>query len=81
MMTRLLGKPINRKQIQRIFRKMSYITSSKSKKKLYGQKYPNVRAYRPNQVLEAELTYLHCDIDRWVCLFKVFIQCIYNGMN
>jgi transposase len=32
MLTRILGIPVNRKRVQRIFRKMGYITPAKSKK-------------------------------------------------
>ena len=72
MLTRLLGRPINRKRIQRIFRKMGYITPSKSKKEILRSKIPNVKADRPNQVWEANLTYIHCGIDGWGYLFNVF---------
>jgi putative transposase len=72
MLTRLLGRPINRKRIQRIFRKMGYITPSKSKKEILRSKIPNVKADRPNQVWEADLTYIHCGIDGWGYLFNVF---------
>ncbi len=51
---------------------MGYITSSKNKKKIIRSKGFNVRVGRPNQVLEADLTYLHCGIDRWGYLFNVF---------
>ena len=44
MLTRILGKPANRKRIQRIFRKMGYITPSKSKIEILRSKIPNVKA-------------------------------------
>lgn len=72
MLTRILGRPINRKRVQRIFRKMGYITPSKSKKEIMRSKVPNVKADRPNQVWEADLTYVHCGIDGWGYLFNVF---------
>ncbi|HEX6294464.1 MAG TPA: IS3 family transposase [Nitrososphaeraceae archaeon] len=72
MLTRILGIPINRKRVQRIFRKMGYITPSKSKKEILRSKVPNVKADRPNQVWEADLTYIHCGIDGWGYLFNVF---------
>jgi putative transposase len=71
MLTRLLDRPINRKRIQRIFRKMGYITPSKSKKEILCSKIPNIKADRPNQVWEADLTYVHCGIDGWGYLFNV----------
>src|SRR5512134_2349429 len=57
---------------ERIFRKMGYITPSKSKKEILRSKIPNVKADRPNQVWEADLTYIHCGIDGWGYLFNVF---------
>jgi transposase InsO family protein len=72
MLTRVLGIPINRKRVQRIFRKMGYILPSKSKKEILRTKIPNVKANRPNQVWEADLTYVHCGIDGWGYLFNVF---------
>ena len=60
MLTRILGRPINRKRVQRIFRKMGYITPSRRKKEIMRSKVPNVKADRPNQVWEADLTYIHC---------------------
>jgi putative transposase len=72
MLTRILGIPINRKRVQRIFKKMGYITPAKSKKEILRSKVPNVKANRPNQVWEADLTYIHCGIDGWGYLFNVF---------
>ena len=60
MLTRILGIPVNRKRVQRIFRKMSYITPSRRKKEIMHSKVPNVKADRPNQVWEADLAYIHC---------------------
>ena len=39
MLTRLLGRPINRKRIQRIFRKMVTLHHLKVRRKTYVQKY------------------------------------------
>lgn len=72
MLTRVLGRPINRKRVQRIFRKMGYITPSKKKREILRSKVPNVKADRPNQIWEADLTYIHCGIDGWGYLFNMF---------
>jgi len=72
MLTRILGIPINRKRVQRIFRKMGYITPSRRKKEIMRSKVPNIKANRPNQVWEADLTYIYCGIDGWGYLFNVF---------
>lgn len=72
MLTRILGIPVNRKRIQRIFRKMGYITPCRRKKEILHSKVSNVKADRPNQVWEADLTYIYCGIDGWGYLFNVF---------
>ena len=72
MLTRILGRPVNRKRVQRIFRKMGYITPSRSKKEIIHSKVSTIKADRPNQVWEADLTYVHCGIDGWSYLFNVF---------
>jgi transposase InsO family protein len=72
MLTRILGRPVNRKRVQRIFRKMGYITPSRSKKEIIRSKVSTIKADRPNQVWEADLTYVHCGIDGWGYLFNVF---------
>ena len=72
MLTRTLGIPVNRKRVQRIFRKMGYIIPSRRKKEIMRSKVPNVKADRPNQVWEADLTYIHCGIDGWGYLFNMF---------
>ena len=48
-LTRILGIPVNRKMVQRIFRKMGYITPSISKKEILRSKLPNVKADRPDR--------------------------------
>ena len=41
MLTRILGRPVNRKRVQRIFRKMGYITHHQEvRRKSFVQKYP-----------------------------------------
>jgi putative transposase len=71
MLTRILGIPVNRKMVQRTFRKMGYITPCRRKKDIIHSKVPNVKTDRPNQVWEADLTYIHCGIDGWGYLFNV----------
>jgi transposase InsO family protein len=72
MLTRILGIPVNRKRVQRIFRKMGYITPSRMKKEIMRSKVPNVKADRPNQAWEADLTCIHRGIDGWGYLFNMF---------
>ena len=49
-----------------------YYTPSRSKKEIIRSKVPTIKADRPNQVWEADLTYIHCGIDGWGYLFNVF---------
>jgi transposase InsO family protein len=72
MLTRILGIPVNRKRVQRIFRKMGYITPCIRKKEIIRSKVSTIKTDRPNQVWEADLTYVHCGIDGWGYLFNVF---------
>jgi len=72
MLTRILGIPVNRKRVQRIFRKMGYITPCRRKKEIIRSKVSTIKTDRPNQVWEADLTYVHCGIDGWGYLFNVF---------
>jgi len=81
MLTRILGIPINRKRVQRIFRKMGYISPAKSKKEIFRSKIPHIKANRPNQVWEADLTYIHCGIDGWGYLLNVFDIFIREGVG
>ena len=55
MLTRILGRPVNRRRVQRIFRKIGYITPSRRKREILCSKVPDAKADRPNQVLEADL--------------------------
>jgi hypothetical protein len=53
---------------------MGYITPYRRKKDIIRSKIPHVKATnRPNQIWEADLTYIHCGIDGWEGLP---LQCI-----
>ena len=66
------GVPTNRKNVQRISRKIGWFESQKSKKKI-------IRASRrrwfkpsgPNQLWETDITYIHCGIDGRCYCFNV----------
>jgi putative transposase len=72
MLTRELGIPINRKRVQRIFRRLGYVTPSRTKCEIIRSKEKPVRAIRPNEVWEVDMTYIWCGIDGWGYLFNVF---------
>jgi transposase InsO family protein len=72
MLTRIIGKPINRKRVQRIYRKLNLTTPSRKKREIIRSKYNIKKVDRPNEVWEVDLTYIHCGIDGWGYLFNVF---------
>lgn len=72
MLTREPGVPVNRKRVQRIFRKLGYSTPSRTKREIIRSKEKPVRAERPNEVWEVDMTYIWCGIDGWGYLFNVF---------
>ena len=81
MLTRILGRPVNRKRVQRIFRKMGYITPSRSKKEIIRSKVSTIKADRPNQVWETDLTYVHCGIDGWGAISLTYLTYLQeNGL-
>ncbi len=68
MLTRIMGKPINRKRVQRLYRKLNLtMIPSRKKREIIRLKYNNIKKVdRPNELWEADLTYIHCGIDGWV---------------
>jgi hypothetical protein len=50
MLTRILGRPVNRRRVQRIFRKIGYITPSRRKREIMRSKVPDAKPDRPNHV-------------------------------
>ena len=71
-LARSLGRPINRKRIQRIYRILDWIQPQKTKKQLLRATYDKrPKPTRPNELWEADLTYIHCGIDGWAYLFNV----------
>ena len=71
-LARELGRPINRKRIQRIYRILGWIEPQKTKKQLLRAGYDKrPKPTRPNELWAADLTYIHCGIDGWAYLFNV----------
>jgi putative transposase len=69
---RELGRPINRKRIQRIYRQLGWIQPQKRKNDLLrGAVNSRPRPTRPGELWEADLTYIHCGVDGWAYLFNV----------
>jgi len=71
-LARSLGRPINRKRIQRIYRILGWIQPQKTKKQFIRIAYDKrPKPTRPNELWETDLTYIHCGIDGWAFLFNV----------
>ena len=69
---RELGRPVNRKRIQRIYRQLGWIQPQKTKRQLLGAAYDRrPKPARPNELWEADLTHIHCGADGWAYLFNV----------
>jgi hypothetical protein len=64
MLTRVLGKSINRKRVQKIYHKLNLIMPSRKKREIIRSKYKDVKKVdRPQEIWEVDLTYVHCGID------------------
>lgn len=72
MLTRTLKIAVNRKRVQKIFRKLGYIVPSRTKREIIRSKNKTVQTSRPNEIWEVDLTYIYCGIDGWGYLFNVF---------
>ena len=73
MLTRVLGKSINRKRVQKIYHKLNLTIPSREKREIIRSKYKEVKKVdRPHEIWEVDLTYVHCGIDGWGYLFSVF---------
>jgi len=69
---RELGRPVNRKRIQRIYRYLGWIQPQKSKKQLLRAAYERrPKPTKPNELWETDLTYVFCGVDGWAYLFNV----------
>ena len=63
---------VNRKRIQRLYRQLGWTKPSMRKKQLLRaavNSRPNPTC--PNELWEADLTYIHCGLDGWAYLFNV----------
>ena len=72
--SRELGRPVNRKQIQRIYRKMGYIEPQKTKNEIIHTGRRLFKPKAPNQLWETDITYVWCGTDGWCYCFNV-IDC------
>ncbi len=71
MLSRELGRPVNRKQVQRVFRALNWIEPARKKADIIRSKGKTVKASRPYELWEADMSYVWCGIDGWCYLFNV----------
>lgn len=70
-LSRDLRVPVNRKRVQKVFHKLNWIEPAKTKSELIRSASKVVKASRPYEFWQTDLTYLWCGVDRWSYLFNV----------
>ncbi len=71
-LSRELRTPVNRKRVQKIFRTLNWIEPSKTKSQVIRSASKVVKASRPYEFWQTDMTYLWCgNADRWSYLFNV----------
>ena len=69
---RKTGNPINRKKIQRIYRKIGWIVPKISKSDIQNHRAAKLfKPSGPNQIWQTDITYIHCGVDGWCYCFNV----------
>lgn len=71
VLSKELRTPVNRKKVQRIFRALNWITPSMKKSEIIRSAAKLLRPEAPNELWEADMTYVWCGRDRWCYLFDV----------
>lgn len=71
MMRRELNIPVNRKRVGRVFHALKWIESSKKKSDIIRSSIKLVRATRPYELWETDITFVWCGVDGWCYLFNV----------
>ena len=70
-MSRRLGRPVNRKLVRRIYKRMGW-NQSKGASQGTKTRWKPVKASRPNQIWETDITYVWCGpVDGWCYCFNV----------
>lgn len=71
-LSRELHVPVNRKRVQKVFRALNWVEPARTKSQILRSTTRVVRATRPYEFWQTDLTYLWCgDADRWSYLFNV----------
>lgn len=69
--TREAGTPTNRKQVQRICRKIGHIQPQKKKNEIIRAGRRLFKPEAPNRLWETDVTYVWCGMDGWCYCFNV----------
>jgi len=65
-LSRELHAPVNRKRVQKVFRTLNWVEPAKTKSQIVRSATKVVRASRPFEFWQTDLTYLWCgNRDRW----------------
>jgi putative transposase len=70
MLRRELHVPINRKRVRRIFHALNWIEPSKKKSDIIRSQSKLVKATRPYELWETDITFVWCGVDGWCYLFN-----------
>jgi putative transposase len=70
-LSRELHVPINRKRVQKVFHVLNWIEPAKTKSQVIRSASKIVKASRPYEFWQTDMTYLWCGVDRWSYLFNV----------
>ena len=72
MLSKELGRPINRKQVRRIFYALNWLKPAQKKSDIIRNSARKpILPSGPAQLWEADMTYVWCGIDGWCYLFNV----------
>lgn len=69
--SRELNRPINRKAIRRIFKRLGWSKPSSTKREIIRANKQPPRPNAPNQFWESDMSYIWCGIDGWGYCFNV----------
>jgi putative transposase len=70
MLSRKLQVPINRKRVRKIFHALNWIEPTKKKNDIIRSSTKLVKATRPYELWETDITFVWCGIDGWSYLFN-----------
>ncbi len=71
MLSKEFGRPVNRKQVKRIFHALNWVEPDKKKADIMRSKSKLIKASRPNELWEADMSYVWSGRDGWSYLFNV----------